>query len=86
MTEAADAPRPQPLGQMILGGLVVLAGQIVFLLVTGGWGAKISVSEHKADIAAVRAEEREAQMELLAAIERLKDAFCADKPEVRQCQ
>lgn len=83
--DAIPVPRPQPLGQMLLGGFIVLIGQVVFLLVTGGWGAKISVSEHRADIAAIRAEAREQQMELLAAIQRLKDAVCADKPEVPQC-
>jgi len=89
MTDAlAERPKrtDRDIGGMLVGALVILVGNVVFLLLTGGWGAKEAVTEHKADIQVVRSEQKEATLELLAAIQRLKDAVCVDHKDVPQCR
>jgi hypothetical protein len=58
-----------------IGGLVTLIGSLILAIATGAWAAKENAADHKADIAAVRAELR-----------RILDVVCLDKPQAPQCR
>lgn len=58
-----------------IGAAITLLGSLLFIIVTGAWGSKESVTDHKADIISIRSD-----------IQRVLDAVCDGKRYIRQCQ
>ena len=61
-------------GDAVVGGIVTLIGSAILVLATGAWTAKENVSDHRADIQAIRAELR-----------RVRDVVCLGHKDAPQC-
>lgn len=68
-------PQGTTIRDAALGGCITLIGSLVLMLATGAWTAKENAVDHRADVAAVRAE-----------IRRVLDVVCLDHPAAPQCR